>query len=144
MARGLGQELNDVLGQKSCAVDLLRGTVLPEHVTNAALDHAEVQRLSPVLTMGEDTAANRAFPNRRMACAEIRLATGESMRSNWFEPESAPRTPPSKKDLEKTIFSYASRVLGQARSQAINRTVEAFDHTITAQPLLDLLAQPIS
>ncbi|MDB4169058.1 hypothetical protein N9747_03450 [Planktomarina sp.] len=46
--------------------------------------------------------------------------------------------------MEETIFSYASPVLGQARSQAINRTVEALDHNITAQPLLDLLAQPIS
>ena len=70
-----------------CAVAMLRGTVLPKHVTNATLDHAEIQRLSPILAMGENTSANRAFPNRRMACAEITLATGKSMRSDWFEPE---------------------------------------------------------
>ena len=70
-----------------CAVAMLRGTVLPKHVTNVTLDYAEGQRLSPILAMGENTATNRTFPNRRMACAEITLATGKSMRSDWFEPE---------------------------------------------------------
>jgi 2-methylcitrate dehydratase PrpD len=127
-----------------CALALVHGTVLPEHVAEAALDHPEVQRLSSILTMGEDAAANKAFPNRRMARAEIALAAGDRLQSDWFEPEWDPTDPPSKEDLEAKFFNYAGPVLGQTRSQAIHRAVEALDHTATAQPLLDLLAQPIS
>ena len=122
----------------------MHGTVLPEHVAEAALDHPEVQRLSSILTMGEDAAANKAFPNRRMARAEITLAAEDRLQSDWFEPEWDLTDPPSKEDLEAKFFNYAGPVLGQARSQAIHRAVEALDHTATAQPLLDLLAQPIS
>ena len=122
----------------------MHGTVLPEHVAEAALDHPEVQRLSSILTMGEDAAANKAFPNRRMARAEITLAAGNRLQSDWFEPEWDPTDPPSKEDLEAKFFNYAGPVLGLARSQATHRAVEALDHTATAQPLLDLLAQPIS
>jgi hypothetical protein len=46
--------------------------------------------------------------------------------------------------LERKFFNYASPALGLARSQAIRRAVETLDRTATAQPLLDLLAQPIS
>ena len=127
-----------------CALALVHGTVLPEHVAEAALDHPEVQRLSSILTMGEDAAANKAFPNRRMARAEITLAAGDRLQSDWFEPEWDPTDPPSKEDLEAKFFNYAGPVLGLARSQATHRAVEALDHTATAQPLLDLLAQPIS
>ena len=127
-----------------CALALVHGTVLPEHVAEAALDDPEVQRLSSILTMGEDAAANKAFPNRRMARAEITLAAGNRLQSDWFEPEWDPTDPPSKEDLEAKFFNYAGPVLGQARSQAIHRAIETLGHTASAQPLLDLLAQPIS
>ena len=94
--------------------------------------------------MEEDASANCAFPNRRLAHAEITLATGQCLQSDWFEPDWDPTTPPSAEDLERKFFNYASPALGLARSQAIQRAVEALDHTATAQPLLDLLAQPIS
>jgi 2-methylcitrate dehydratase PrpD len=127
-----------------CALALVHGTILPEHVADAALEHPEVQRLSSILTMEEDASANCAFPNRRLARAEITLATGQCLQSDWFEPDWDPTTPPSAEDLERKFFNYASPALGLARSQAIQRAVEALDHTATAQPLLDLLAQPIS
>ena len=127
-----------------CALALVHGTILPEHVADAALQHPEVQRLSSILTMQEDASANCAFPNRRLARAEITLATGERLQSDWFEPDWDPTTPPSAEDLERKFFNYASPALGLARSQAIRRAVETLDRTATAQPLLDLLAQPIS
>jgi len=127
-----------------CALALVHGTILPDHVAEAALDHPEVQRLSSILTMGEDAAANRAFPNRRMARAEITLESGDRLHSDWFEPEWDPTAPPSKEDLDRKFFNYAGPALGLARSQAIHRAVEALEQSASAQPLLDLLAQPIS
>ena len=127
-----------------CALALVHGTILPEHVADAALNHPEVQRLSSILTMGEDASANSAFPNRRMARAEITLASGGHLKSDWFEPEWDPTAPPSQEDLKRKFFSYAGPALGLARSQAIHHAVETLDHGSNAQPLLDLLAQPIS
>jgi 2-methylcitrate dehydratase PrpD len=123
---------------------LVHGTILPEHVADAALNHPEVQRLSSILTMGEDASANSAFPNRRLARAEITLASGGHLKSDWFEPEWDPTAPPSQEDLKRKFFSYAGPALGLARSQAIHHVVETLDHGSNAQPLLDLLAQPIS
>jgi 2-methylcitrate dehydratase PrpD len=49
-----------------CALALVHGTIMPQHVADEALRNPEVQRLSEVLSMGEDDDANRLFLHQRI------------------------------------------------------------------------------
>ena len=126
-----------------CALALVHGTVMPQHVADEALGDPEVQRLSAVLSMDEDNYANRLFPLQRMARAEITLHAGDILKSGWFEPKWDAAAPPTQGELEEKFHAYAGPVLGQARSDALHLAVMSLDKT-EAQPLFDLLYQPIS
>ena len=125
------------------ALALVHGTVMPQHVADEALGNPEVQRLSAVLSMDEDNYANRLFPLQRMARAEITLHAGDILKSGWFEPKWDAATPPTQGELEEKFHAYTGPVLGQARSDALHLAVMSLDKT-EAQPLLDLLYQPLS
>jgi 2-methylcitrate dehydratase PrpD len=116
---------------------------MPQHVADEALGDPEVQRLSAVLSMDEDNYANRLFPLQRMARAEITLHAGDILKSGWFEPKWDAAAPPTQGELEEKFHAYAGPVLGQARSDALHLAVMSLDKT-EAQPLFDLLSQPIS
>ena len=126
-----------------CAVALVHGTVLPEHVADDSLNDPEVQRLSSALTMVEDEFANKYFPARRLAHADIKLATGQILKSDWFEPHWDATKPPSKIELENKFHNYAIPVVGNDRANAIHQAVMNLDQTCVAT-LFTLLSQPIN
>ena len=125
-----------------CAVALVHGTVLPEHVADDALKDSEVQRLSSVLTMDESDHANSVFPNSRLARADITLTNGQLLESSWFEPTWDAKAPPTRTELTTKFQNYATPVLGASRTQAIYDAVLELDKTDT-QNLFGLLAAPI-
>jgi 2-methylcitrate dehydratase PrpD len=125
-----------------CAVALVHGTVLPEHVADDALKDSEVQRLSSVLTMDESDHANSVFPNSRLARADITLTNGQLLESSWFEPKWDAKAPPTRTELTTKFQNYATPVLGASRTQAIYGAVLELDKTDT-QNLFGLLAAPI-
>ena len=84
-----------------CALALVHGTVMPQHVADEALGNPEVQRLSAVLSMDEDNYANRLFPLQRMARAEITLHAGDILKSGWFEPKWDATAPPHRTNWKK-------------------------------------------
>jgi 2-methylcitrate dehydratase PrpD len=59
-----------------CALALVHGTVMSEHVVDETLSDPEAQRLSAVLSMDQDDYANRLFPHQHMARAEVLLHSG--------------------------------------------------------------------
>ena len=121
-----------------CAVALVHGDVLPEHIADNALKHPEIQRLSSVLTMGEDEKANAVFPESRLARADITLKNGQILASTWFEPKWDPSAPPTHEELTKKFYDYATPVLGNSRTKAIHDAVLALDSGDTHN-LFDLL-----
>tara|TARA_B100000780_G_scaffold73281_1_gene49137 strand:- start:1905 stop:3239 length:1335 start_codon:yes stop_codon:yes gene_type:complete len=125
-----------------CAVALVHGTILPEHVADDALKDPEVQRLSSVLTMGENDHANSVFPNTRLARADITLTNGQVLESTWFEPKWDAKAPPTRTELTRKFQNYAKPVLGVPRTQAIHDAVLELDRTDTKN-LFSLLGQPI-
>ena len=125
-----------------CAVALVHGTILPEHVADDALKNPEVQRLSSVLTMDESDHANSVFPNSRLARADITLTNGQLLESSWFEPKWDAKAPPTRTELTTKFQNYATPVLGVSRTQAIYNAVSELDKTDT-QNLFGLLAAPI-
>ena len=125
-----------------CAVALVHGTILPEHVADDALKNPEVQRLSSVLTMDESDHANSVFPNSRLARADITLTNGQLLESSWFEPKWDAKAPPTRTELTTKFQNYATPVLGISRTQAIYNAVSELDKTDT-QNLFGLLAAPI-
>lgn len=125
-----------------CAVALVHGTILPEHVADDSLKNPEVQRLSSVLTMAESDHANSVFPNSRLARADITLTNGQLLESSWFEPKWDAKAPPTRTELTTKFQNYATPVLGVSRTQAIYNAVLELDKTDT-QNLFGLLAAPI-
>jgi len=125
-----------------CAVALVHGTILPEHVADDALKDPEVQRLSSVLTMGENDHANSVFPNTRLARADITLTNGQVLESTWFEPKWDAKAPPTRTELTRKFQNYAKPVLGVPRTQAIHDAVLELDRTDTKN-LFSLLGQPV-
>ena len=122
-----------------CAVALFHGNVLPEHIADNALKHPELQRLSSVLTMGEDEKANAVFPESRLARADITLKNGQVFASTWFEPKWDPSAPPTEEELTKKFYDYATPVLGDTRTQEIYDAIMLLENTDT-QNLFDLLS----
>ena len=124
-----------------CAVALVHNNVLPEHVAEKALKNPEVQRLSSILTMGEDERANLAFPEKRFAKADITLIDGQILSSTWFEPRWDFEDPPTETELVKKFYDFAKPVLGQSRTKEICDAVFELDKTDT-QHLFALISSP--
>ncbi len=122
-----------------CAIALVHGNILPEHIADDALKDPEVQRLSSVLTMSEDAHANLVFPKSRLARADITLKNGQVFSSTWFEPKWDASAPPSKKELTKKFKDYATPVLGETRTDAIYDAVFSLD-TMDTQQLFGLIS----
>ena len=120
---------------------LVHGDVSPEHIADNALKHPEIQRLSSVLTMGEDEKANAVFPKSRLARADITLKNGQVLASAWFEPKWDPSAPPTQEELTKKFHDYATPVLGDTRTQEIFDAIMLLENTDTKH-LFDLLSIP--
>jgi 2-methylcitrate dehydratase PrpD len=112
-----------------CALALVHGTIMPQHVADEALRNPEVQRLSAVLSMGEDDYANRLFPHQRIARAEITRHNNQIFMSEWFEPKCDATAPPAQVELEEKFHSSASPILGQSRTDALHQAVLSLDKT---------------
>ena len=120
-----------------CALALVHGTIMPHHVADEALRNPEVQRLSEVLSMGEDDDANRLFPHQRInasthqriARAEITRHNNQIFMSEWFEPKWDATAPPAQVELEEKFHSSASPILGQSRTDALHQAVLSLDKT---------------
>ena len=125
------------------ALALVRGTIMPQHVADEAFRNPELQRLSAVLSMGEDDYANRLFPHQRVARAEITLHNNQIFMSEWFEPKWDATAPTAQVELEDKFHSYASPILGQSRTNALHQAVFSLDKT-EAQNFFHLLSQPIN
>jgi hypothetical protein len=91
--------------------------------------------------MVEDEFANKYFPARRFARADIKLATGQILKSDWFEPQWDATKPPNKIELENKFLNYAMPVVGNDRANAIHQAVMNLDQTCVAT-LFTLLSQP--
>ena len=95
-----------------CALALVHGTVMPQHVADEALEDPEVQRLSAVLSMDDDNYANRLFPRQRMARTEITLHAGDILKSGWFEPKWDAAAPPHTGRIGKKLPRLCAAYLG--------------------------------
>ena len=102
---------------------------MPQHVADEAFRNPELQRLSAVLSMGEDDYANRLFPHQRVARAEITLHNNQIFMSEWFEPKWDATAPPAQVELEEKFHSSASPILGQSRTDALHQAVLSLDKT---------------
>jgi len=124
------------------AVALVRGTVTPADIADAALNDPEILRLSQSLAMTEDDEANRVFPARRKARVTLHLKSGQKLQSNWMEPKWDPLSPPTEAELRTKYHTLADPLLGQPRADAIENALENLAAT-ELKPLTDLLFQPI-
>ena len=106
-----------------CAVALVHGAVLPEHLHGAALQHAEVLRLSRGLVMAETQTANDLFPGKRIARVRLRLHDGRCLESDWKTPKWDWQDAPTAQDIRGKFDTLARPALGTERADAIAAAV---------------------
>lgn len=126
-----------------CAVAMVHGTVLPDHISDDALLDPEVQRLSQTMVMRESDHANEPFPLKRLARVTLVLTDGRTLQSDWTEPRWDHDAPPTDAELREKYDALAVPVLGAERANAIANAIQTLDQ----RPLSDLtqlMAQPIS
>ena len=107
----------------------------------AALDDAEVLRLSTSLVMTEAERANAAFPLRRFARVTLYLRDGRALKSNWTEPKWEHVAPPTADELAAKFLAYAEPVIGKARARRIAQVVSDLENRAFID-LRDLLCAP--
>ncbi|WP_300547594.1 MmgE/PrpD family protein [Roseovarius sp.] len=107
-----------------CAVAMVRGRVEPGDLTGRALSNPKVLRLSRSLIMREDDAANRAFPQRRMARVQLHLKSGEVLQSDWHAPRWEADEPPTRAELRAKFHANADPVIGPDRALAIAASID--------------------
>lgn len=126
-----------------CAVALVHGNILPHHIEGAALQNAEVRRLSETLTMAEDDHANSVFPAVRLAQVELTLANGQKVESRWLEPVWSHDSQPDASQLIEKFMIYAEPVIGENRAKEI-KTLALDLPNGSQNALFKCLSQPIN
>ena len=112
-----------------CALALVHGTIMPQHVADEALRKCRGAKTFSRAKLGEDDYANRIFPHQRIARAEITLHKNQIFMSEWFEPKWDAAAPPAQVELEEKFHSSASPILGQSRTDALHQAVLSLDKT---------------
>jgi len=110
-----------------CALALVHGDILPEHLADDALGDPETLRLSQATTMREHDHANRHFPTRRFARTALTLRDGTRLQGSWVEPRWGPTDPPTEAALRAKYRAYATPILGPHRSAAIEQVIDTLD-----------------
>lgn len=109
-----------------CAVALVRGTVGPEDVQEAAFGDPEIQRISKGLTMVEDAYCNDNFPAQRYASATLFLKDGRKLQSEVASPLWTADAPPKASELRAKFHSYSDKRIGADRASEIEATLREF------------------
>ncbi|MEY1555036.1 MmgE/PrpD family protein [Yoonia sp. R2331] len=125
------------------AVAIVRGDVTPADIADDALNDADVNRLSGLMTFSEDDHANAVFPHQRVAQVTLTLADGQTLTSDWHEPRWDATDPPEASELRAKFAALTRPRLGAAWSANILEAI----NTLNGRPFADLAAlicQPIN
>jgi 2-methylcitrate dehydratase PrpD len=126
-----------------CAVALVKGTLGPEDVAEAALSNPEIMRLSQGLVMREDDYCNRHFPQQRYAKATLVLKDGRIVTSDFFSPRWTAEEPPSRDELCTKYHDLADKRVGCERAEAIEAAVFGLGVGGGVGGLLGLIRAPL-
>jgi 2-methylcitrate dehydratase PrpD len=125
------------------AIALLRGSVTPHDISDAATQDFNIQGLSRKIHMAEHSKANAVFPHQRIARVSISLTTGATFASNWYEPKWDHTAPPTAAELRAKFHALADPVLGTAHAQKIEDTLARLQY-LPLSSLSDQLLRPIN
>ncbi|MDP2495018.1 MmgE/PrpD family protein [Shimia thalassica] len=105
------------------AAALVHQDVRPEHLEGAALQDAEVLRLSDATEVIESDFANEKFPAQRFARTTLRLKNGTRLEGAWMEPKWDHTKPPTAQELRDKFHGLADPVIGAERAIHIENSL---------------------
>ncbi len=120
------------------AVAMVRGVIGPDDITGASLQDPEILRLSAGMVIEESDDYNAAFPARRFAHVTLVLRDGRRLTSATTEASGDPENPASGADIRAKYHAYATPVLGEPRTRAIEAAVDGLAPGALG-PLADLI-----
>lgn len=103
------------------AAMLVHGEVDAKTVTGR-LDEPAILALAARIKIGEDEAANRAFPQRRLARLAVELADGRHLETEFIEAPGDPDTRLSEAAIETKFYALARPGVGEARAEYLLQT----------------------
>jgi len=119
------------------AAALVFGRVGADEVGAAGVDDTRAARLVRVTRAVEDVEFSRRFPAARWARVHITLADGRTHVSQPAQARGGPENPLDERELREKYRELATPVLGAARTERIERAVDAL--TVNPSALRSLL-----
>ena len=127
------------------AAALVHDTITAAQVANDALVDPITGNLREKIVMLEDEAFNLAFPQNRLARAEIELNDGSVHISEPTEAPGDPEDPVSDKIIQEKFLSLTDPVLGESHAACLLETVQTLHRAENTNDLFNLLAvKPVS
>ena len=125
------------------AVALVRGTVGPSDGYECVRNDPEILRLSKAMRMHEDSHANNAFPDTRLARVILTLKTDQTVESGWKIPKWDAAAPPTEAEIRSKFHTFTDLLIGKEKSTRIEDAISQLPRNGLA-PLIELITQPIS
>ncbi len=106
------------------AAAIVHGDLGPEQVSEQALQHPEIRRLSESLVITEEDQFNHEFPARRMARVVLVSKDGQRYQSKVTEARGDPEEPLDDNEIRNKYHHLADLPLGIRRANKIETLVQ--------------------
>jgi len=125
------------------AAAVVHGDLGPEQVSEQAVLHPEIRRLSASMVIVEEDQFNREFPARRLARVILITKDGQRYQSEVTEARGDPEAPLENAEIVHKFHHLADPVLGVERAKQIEIEVQELGSGESLQALIDNITSDI-
>lgn len=126
------------------AAAVVHGDLGPEQVSEQALLHPEIRRLSASMVIVEEDQFNREFPARRLARVTLLTKDGQRYQSDVTEARGDPEAPLENAEIVRKFHHLADPLLGVERARQIESQVQKLGSGESLQALIDNITSDIT
>ena len=128
----------------STAAAIVYGNLGPEQVSQRALQHPEVRRISSSMVIVEEDQFNRAFPARRLARVTLFAKDGHCYQSEVTEARGDPEAPLDSDEIARKFHHLADPLLGANRANQVETQVQKLGSGENLKALIDNITSDIT
>jgi len=125
------------------AAAIVYGDLGPEQVSEQALQHPEVRRVSSSMVIMEEDQFNHEFPARRLARATLLTKDGQRYQSEVTEARGDPEAPLDNDEIVRKFHHFADPSLGVGRANQIEAQVQKLGSGESLKALIDNITSNI-
>ena len=126
------------------AAAIVYGDLGPEQVSQRALQHPEVRRISSSMVIVEEDQFNRAFPARRLARVTLFTKEGQCYQSEVTEARGDPEAPLDSDEIARKFHHLADPLLGANRANQVETQVQKLGSGENLKALIDNITSDIT